>query len=419
VSTFISLAELEHSSKPTQYGPGASSAVTVPKRAAMGAQPPLPTIYRELSAAELDRRIEHGRRTLGPELTILGHHYQRDEVVKHADFLGDSYKLSIQAAGRRDAKYIVFCGVYFMAESADVLSGPDQTVILPNLAAGCSMADMAGLADVLVAWDRLRTQDDSVVPVTYMNSSAALKAFCGEHGGIVCTSSNAPAVLQWGFSHGRRVLFFPDEHLGRNTADIIGLSQDHVAVWNPRDTVVSMAASAAARLIVWKGFCSVHERFAVDQITKARTEHPGCQVVVHPECHRDVVIAADSAGSTEFIVSEIEKGAKGMTFAIGTEVNLVKRLAEQHPDKTIFCLDPVVCPCSTMYRIHPAYLAWTLDNLLEGTVVNQIKVEASIAENARTALRRMISVTAAHQSPRRFGPSAEPIQAAAGAFAAS
>jgi len=394
-SGFITLAELERSSMPTTYGPGASGGVRPPKRASMATQSRLPDKYRNLTPSELDLRIETARRLLGDSLVILGHHYQRDEIVKHADFLGDSYKLSLQAAGKSGARYIVFCGVYFMAESADILSGPAQIVILPNLTAGCSMADMASLPDVITAWERLAELDPSLIPVTYMNSSAALKAFCGERGGIVCTSSNAPVVVRWAFDHGRKVLFFPDEHLGRNTADRIGMTQDEVAVWNPRDLESSLSDASRARLIVWKGFCSVHERFTADQIAQARVDYPGCRVIVHPECRREVVMAADSAGSTEFIVDEIERAPAGTTLAIGTEVNLVTRLAQQHPEKTIFCLDPIVCPCSTMYRIHPAYLAWALDNALDGTVVNRIAIDDETAANARIALRRMIDVTGA------------------------
>lgn len=390
---FISLEQLRSTSRSSGYGPGASNEVRAPRGAAMRAQEPLPELYRALSEQELDGRITEARLELGSGLVILGHHYQRDEIIKHADARGDSFKLSRLAAGRPEARHIVFCGVYFMAESADVLSGPEQTVILPNLTAGCSMADMANLADVLVAWEGITAVDPSAIPVTYMNSAAGLKAFCGEHGGIVCTSSNAPAILDWAFSRGKRVLFFPDEHLGRNTAGRIGIEQHQIAVWDPKKASESRAAVPESRLIVWKGFCSVHERFSVDQIEKARRDFPGCRVVVHPECRREVVLAADADGSTEFIIDEIEKAPAGSALAVGTEVNLVNRLAAEHPDKTIFCLDPVVCPCSTMYRIHPAYLAWTLDNLRAGTVVNQVRVDKATAAFARLALRRMLDVT--------------------------
>jgi quinolinate synthase len=361
----------------------------------MKRQQPIPDNYRSMSPLELDRSIEESRETLGKDLVILGHHYQRDEIIKFADFRGDSFKLSQLAAGRSEAEFIVFCGVHFMAESADILSSAHQTVILPNLTAGCSMADMAGYDDVMVAWEHITDAcGPSVIPVTYMNSAADLKAFCGEHGGIVCTSSNAPQILRWAFERGEKVLFFPDEHLGRNTADKIGLPKERVAVWDPRDVSESTMQAAEASLIVWKGFCSVHERFSVDQIRQARRTHPGCTVIVHPECRREVVQAADSDGSTEFIIAEIERAPAGTTFAVGTEVNLVNRLAAEHPEMTIFCLDPVVCPCSTMYRIHPAYLAWVLDELVEGRVMNQIKVGQRTATYARTALNRMLDVGA-------------------------
>jgi quinolinate synthase len=403
---FISLQELEQTSKPSSYGPGASFDVPAPHKPAMGRQTPLPELYRSLTAEQIDSRITAARAMLGNDLVILGHHYQRDEIIKHADFRGDSFKLSQLAAARPEARYIVFCGVFFMAESADVLSRHDQAVILPNLTAGCSMADMANLTEVTVAWKAMSDHvGPSIVPVTYMNSSADLKAFCGEHGGIVCTSSNAAAVLTWAFARGQRVLFFPDEHLGRNTADRLGLSQSEVSVWDPRHVQGSTEVAREARLIVWKGFCSVHERFTVEQIERARVDYPGCTVIVHPECRREVVQAADASGSTEFIVERIETASPGTTFAIGTEVNLVNRLAREHAEITIFCLDPVVCPCSTMYRIHPAYLAWTLDNLVQGTVVNQVAVDPTTAGFARLALNRMLDVTTSYGGSRNVQPS--------------
>lgn len=410
-NSFISLQELERTSKPHEYGPGASSGVKAPRRAAMGSQASLPEMYRIMSPDELDTRISDARRVLGEDLVILGHHYQRDEIIRHADFRGDSFKLSQLAAGRTEARYIVFCGVYFMAESADILSGVNQTVILPNLTAGCSMADMANLSDVSVAWEVIRQEvGPTIVPVTYMNSAADLKAFCGENGGIVCTSSNAPAVLKWAFQRGQRVLFFPDEHLGRNTADKIGISPEAVSVWDPRHVPDSAKRAALAELIVWKGFCSVHERFTVEQIEKARLEYPGCEVIVHPECRREVVHAADADGSTEFIIERIEAASPGATIAVGTEINLVNRLAQEHPDKKIFCLDPVVCPCSTMYRIHPAYLAWVLDGLVSNKVMNTVRVDGRTAHFARLALNRMLQVA----SPR----SARPVDTSSLAFSA-
>jgi quinolinate synthase len=358
-----------------------------------------------MDAVELDQRILAAKAALGSKLVVLGHHYQRDDIIKYADFRGDSFKLSVQAAERQEAEYIVFCGVHFMAESADILSGDHQQVILPNLAAGCSMADMANLEDVLNCWDDLASviepesqldqqQRQPVLPVTYMNSAADLKAFCGEHNGIVCTSSNAEAVLQWAFERGQRVLFFPDQHLGRNTGLKLNIPLDQMVLWNPRKPLGGNTVEQLrnAKVILWMGWCSVHKRFNVKQIAKARAEYPGVRVIVHPECPMDVVQAADSAGSTEFIIQEVAKAPSGATLAIGTEVNLVRRLQAENPDKTIFCLDPVVCPCSTMYRIHPAYMAWVLEALLDGQVLNQIKVDTKTKYWAKVALDRMLAV---------------------------
>jgi quinolinate synthase len=381
------------------YGPGASEADTVP--AGAPAQPVIPEEYQHASAEELDRRIAAAKETLGERAVVLGHFYQRDEIVKHADFLGDSFQLARAARSRPEAEAIVFCGVHFMAETADILSGDHQSVILPNLAAGCSMADMADEDSVEEAWEQLmdvlgETDDDgrqTVVPVTYMNSSAALKAFCGRHGGIVCTSSNAATVLEWAFERGRRVLFFPDQHLGRNTAKAMGIPLEQMPMWNPhRDLGGNTAQDLQdARVILWHGFCSVHRRFTVAQIEKARAEHPGVRVIVHPECPMPVVDAADENGSTDYIRKAIEAAEPGSTFAIGTEINMVNRLADQHPEHTIFCLDPVICPCSTMYRIHPGYLAWVLEELVAGRVINQISVDAATARDAEVALERMLA----------------------------
>jgi quinolinate synthase len=340
-------------------------------------------------------RIRDARATLGRRRVVLGHHYQRDEIIKHADFTGDSFKLSQLAAGRSEAEYILFCGVHFMAESADVLSADHQQVILPNLSAGCSMADMANLEDVEECWEALLDVcGESTVPVTYMNSSADLKAFCGERGGIVCTSSNAPQIVRWAMEQGNRVLFFPDEHLGRNTAHRLGF--DRLVVWDPRRELGGNDADALrdSQMVLWKGFCSVHERFTVEQIEAARRDYPGINILVHPECRREVVEAADFDGSTEYIIKVVEEAPEGTSWAIGTEINLVRRLADQHPDKTIFCLDPIVCPCSTMYRIHPAYLLWVLDNLIEGNVVNQITVDERTRYWAHVALQRMLDAGA-------------------------
>jgi len=358
----------------------------------------IPLFYAEMDGEELDRRIMEARAQLGERLVILGHHYQRDEIIKYADFRGDSFKLAQNAAARPAADYIVFCGVHFMAESADVLSGAHQKVILPNPAAGCSMADMANIAEVEECWEQLLDQlgeDAAIIPVTYMNSAANLKAFCGERGGVVCTSSNAPKVMQWAFTQGKRVLFFPDEHLGRNTALAYGIAPEQMFVWNPKDPMASDTADeeiARAKIILWKGYCSTHMRFSLEQIEKARAEYPGIKVLVHPECRHEVVAAADFYGSTGYIIKQVEKAPAGSQWAIGTEINLVKRLANEHPEQLIFCLDPVVCPCSTMYRIHPAYLAWVLEALLKDEVINQVSVAEQSAHWARVALERMLAL---------------------------
>ncbi|QPE03731.1 quinolinate synthase NadA [Microbacterium schleiferi] len=384
------------------YGPGASEGDVIPTGAPR--QGELPREYREADEAELDARITAAKATLGERVVVLGHFYQREEVVRHADYVGDSFQLANAAKARTDAEAIVFCGVHFMAETADLLSGPDQAVILPNLAAGCSMADMASIDEVEQAWEELAdvygdldTPDAEgllpVIPVTYMNSSAAIKGFVGRHHGIVCTSSNARTVLEWAFERGRRVLFFPDQHLGRNTAKAMGVPLEQMPMWNPRKPLGGNddATLEDARVILWHGFCSVHRRFSVSQIDKARAEHPGVRVIVHPECPMEVVDAADEAGSTDYIRKAIEAATEPTTFAIGTEVNLVQRLAAEHPQHEIFCLDPVVCPCSTMYRIHPGYLAWVLESLVAGEVVNRITVPADVADPARVALERMLA----------------------------
>lgn len=382
------------------YGPGASSADVAP--AATPRQGQLPEEYKLASDAELAERITAAKAALGDRAVILGHFYQRDEVVQYADFVGDSFQLANAALTRPDAEAIIFCGVHFMAETADILSKPDQAVILPNLAAGCSMADMADADSVAECWEQLEeifgTEPDAdgrvpVIPVTYMNSSAALKAFCGEHGGIVCTSSNAKTVLEWAFQRAQRVLFFPDQHLGRNTAKALGVPLEQMPMWNPRKELGGNGEQALldSRVILWHGFCSVHKRFTTAQIDKARADYPGVQVIVHPECPMEVVDAADSAGSTDFIKKAIAGATEPTTFAIGTEINMVNRLAAEYPQHTIFCLDPVICPCSTMYRIHPGYLAWVLEELVAGRVVNRITVDDAVQANARTALERMLA----------------------------
>jgi quinolinate synthase len=383
------------------YGAGASQWDAIPDSTPV--QVEIPERYRTMAPDEVARRISAARAELGSRLVILGHHYQRDEIIRWADFRGDSFKLSQLAAGRREADYIVFCGVHFMAESADILAGDHQRVILPNVAAGCSMADMADEAQVLACWRQLDEAlgaggtRAAVLPVTYMNSSAALKAFCGERGGVVCTSSNATRVLEWAFERGERVLFFPDEHLGRNTGVKLGVPDEAMVVWDPRRPLggASVAALQRARLILWRGWCSVHARFSVAQIAKARRDFPGITVIVHPECRREVVDAADLDGSTELILETIASAPAGSQWAVGTEINMVNRLAAEHPDKRIFCLDPVICPCSTMYRIHPAYLAWVLEALVEGRVVNEIVVAERVKTSARVALDRMLAMPGA------------------------
>ncbi len=382
------------------YGPGASVGDVIPTGSPR--QGELPREYRDAPNDELHTRIEAAKATLGDRVVVLGHFYQRDEVIRHADYVGDSFQLAGAAKSRPDAEAIVFCGVHFMAETADLLSTPAQSVILPNLAAGCSMADMADADSVAECWEQLDEVFGSaldadgrapVIPVTYMNSSAALKAFCGRNGGIVCTSSNASTVLEWAFERGQRVLFFPDQHLGRNTAKAMGIPLEQMPMWNPNKPLGGNTEEQLrdAKVVLWHGFCSVHKRFTVDQIADARAQHPDVRVIVHPECPSPVVDAADEAGSTDYIVKAIQAAPAGTTFAIGTEINLVQRLAAEYPQHRIFCLDPVVCPCSTMYRIHPGYLAWVLERLVAGEVVNQITVAGADVEPARLALERMLA----------------------------
>jgi quinolinate synthase len=359
-------------------------------------QQPLPEEYEHLSPEEIDSSIAAGKEALGKRLLILGHHYQRDDIVKFADLTGDSFKLAKLASEKREAEYIVFCGVHFMAESADILSQPHQVVILPNMAAGCSMADMAVIEDVEACWRALQENvGDSVVPITYINSDAELKAFVGRNGGTVCTSSNAPAALRWAWEQKPRVLFFPDEYLGRNCSLRMGIAENEMIVWDPLDPLGenSPESVARARIILWKGYCSVHMRFTTQQIEQARKRYPEVFVIVHPECRREVVDMADASGSTEQIAKTVREAPSGSVIAVGTEVNLVHRLAAQHPDKNVFCLNGTVCLCSTMYRIHPRYLAWVLDNLAEGRVVNRVQVPAATAKWARVALDRMLSLT--------------------------
>jgi quinolinate synthase len=375
--------------------PGADTARTPGVRPRRADDPEIPERYLRMDDAELTHRIAAAKAALGTRAFVLGHHYQREEIIQHADARGDSYKLAQIAATHPEAEYLVFCGVHFMAESADILSGPHQQVILPNMEAGCSMANMAQIDDVEQAWEEITAcTDETVVPVTYMNSSAALKAFCGRRGGIVCTSSNAAGVLRWALERGTKVLFFPDQHLGRNTGLALGYTQDQMLIWSPRKALGGHTAEEirAATFLLWLGWCSVHARFSVDQIRWAREQYPGVTVVVHPECKREVVAAADRAGSTEYIIQQIAQAPSGTSWAVGTEINLVSRLAKEHPDKTVVCLDPVICPCSTMYRIHPAYLAWVLDELVAGRVVNRVAVDGETQRWALVALERMLAV---------------------------
>jgi len=358
-------------------------------------QEALPEWYHQLSEEETAARIGRAKEALGERLLILGHHYQRDEIVRWADYVGDSFKLSQYGAQRRDAEFIVFCGVHFMAESADILAADHQHVILPNLTAGCSMADMADIHQVEDCWAALTAiVSERIIPVTYMNSAADLKAFVGERGGAVCTSSNARTVMEWAFEQGQKVLFFPDQHLGRNTGLRMGIPAEEMTVWDPWALAGGTTAEALrrSRVLLWKGHCSVHARFTVEQIEEARRNYPGVRIVVHPECTREVVDAADEFGSTERIAKIVREAAPGSIFGIGTEVNMVNRLAREHPDMTIFCLDPVVCPCSTMYRIHPSYLLWVLDNLLDGRIKNEIIVPDAVKHWARVALDRMLAL---------------------------
>jgi len=344
-------------------------------------------------------RAAAAKAALGERLFVLGHHYQRDEVIQFADVTGDSFKLARDAAGRPEAEFIVFCGVHFMAESADILTAPTQHVVLPDLAAGCSMADMARLAQVEVCWDALSDAGvaGSVVPVTYMNSSADIKAFCGRHGGAVCTSSNADVALEWAFEQvpDAKVLFLPDQHLGRNTAVLkLGMSLDDCVVWDPRQPGggVEPEALAKARMILWKGHCSVHGRFSVDVVDQLRARTPDIKILVHPECTHEVVTSADLVGSTEFIIKTVEAAPPGSSWAIGTELNLVQRLARQHPEQDIAFLDRNVCYCSTMNRIDLPHLVWALESLVDGVVVNRIQVDPDTERDAKIALQRMLDL---------------------------
>jgi quinolinate synthase len=359
-------------------------------------QPPLPDHYSTATAEELVRRVTTARSLLGKRLVILGHHYQREEVIQFADMRGDSFGLSRFAAEQREAEFVVFCGVHFMAESADILTGAHQKVILPDLNAGCSMADMADLDAVEQIWEELSgvTDVEAIVPITYMNSAASLKAFVGRHSGAVCTSSNARSVLTWALEHASKVLFFPDQHLGRNTGFQLGYGASDMQVVDPRRRLGGLqdAEVKEATLLLWKGHCSVHQRFKTDHVEAFRAEHPNGVVIVHPECSREVVEVADQVGSTDYIIGAVAAARPASTLAIGTEIHLVDRLAREHPDKTVVSLDPLVCPCSTMFRIDLPHLAWVLDGLVEGEVRNRIVVDEATAADARVALERMLAI---------------------------
>ena len=356
----------------------------------------LPERFTELTDSETDSRIRELKALLGSRLLILGHHYQRDEVIKFADVTGDSFKLAQHAAQRKDAEYIVFCGVHFMAESADILSGDHQQVILPDMSAGCSMADMAELDQVETCWaDLQRFAADRVVPITYMNSSAAIKAFCGAHGGAVCTSSNAAAIMRWALERSDKILFLPDQHLGRNTAYGLGFRLEEMAVWDPFDELGGNSEQQLrdSRFVLWKGHCSVHQRFLPQHVAQVRARYPGISVIAHPECRWEVTQLSDHVGSTEHIIQRVAGAAAGSSWAIGTEIHLVNRLKNAYPDRLIVPLDDCGCLCSTMFRIDAPHLLWVLDNLLEGRVVNRISVPSDVAANARIALNRMLEIT--------------------------
>jgi len=372
--------------------------LTAVEKASIRERQPLPDRYLGLSDEEMDVRIAAARAALGDRLVILGHHYQRDEVIRFADYTGDSFKLSREVAKHPAAEFIVFCGVHFMAESADVLALPHQRVILPDLAAGCSMADMAAPDDLETCWADLEALGVAgrVVPVTYINSAAAIKAFVGERGGTVCTSSNAAAVLDWAWARGEKVLFLPDQHLGRNTAYTMGVPLDQMAVWDPHQVNGGLTPEAidAARLLLWKGHCSVHVRFSVPQIKMMREQHPGLRVIVHPEVPFDVMQAADLAGSTEFILKTVRESPPGSIWAVGTEVHLVHRLAaEVAPSRTVYSLDELGCLCSTMFRVSPNHLLWILEGLVGGEVYNQVSVPDAQKHWTRVALDRMLAIT--------------------------
>ncbi len=356
------------------------------------------TDYQAISEGELFDRIAEAKARLDRKVLVLGHNYQRDEVIVHADLRGDSLLLAKYAAERSEFPIVIFCGVHFMAETADILSRSNQTVILPDLAAGCSMADMASMEQVDDCWDRMGRAmdvDATVTPIVYVNSAASLKAFCGEHGGITCTSSNARAIMDWAWKRREKILFFPDEHLGRNTANAMGFPREEMIVWDPfqPNGGHSRETLQKARLILWKGHCSVHQMFQAPHVDYFRKQYPGIQVIVHPECHEDVVKKADLVGSTEFIIRTVSQAPAGSMWAVGTELNLVNRLKQEQADKQIFFLSPMVCRCATMFRIDAAHLCWTMENVANGIIVNHIQVPEDDKSFARVALDRMMALS--------------------------
>lgn len=353
--------------------------------------------YFKLSPQELDKKIQAVKERLGKHVLILGHNYQRDEVYKFADYTGDSLKLSQFAAKKGDHEYTVFCGVKFMAETADILTGPEQKVILPDLGAGCSMAEMADIESVETAWEELTAviPEDSITPITYINSDADLKAFCGRNNGLVCTSTNAEKIIQWAFERRKRILFFPDQHLGRNTCKRMGIPLDQMTLWDPAlpNGGNSEEVLQNTRVFLWKGFCSVHLMFQPQHVDLFRKQHPGIKVIVHPECSMEVVDKSDLTGSTEFIIQTVRHAPEGTKWAVGTELNLVNRLKGENPGKEIYFLSPMVCMCSTMYRIDAPHLLWALEKIEEGKPVNQIIVPDCDRYDAKIALDRMLELT--------------------------
>jgi quinolinate synthase len=376
--------------------------LTQVEKQSIGERQPLPEAYLRLSDDEMDARIAAAKRTLGDRLVILGHHYQRDEVIKFADFTGDSLKLARAAATRHTAEFVVFCGVHFMAESADILRGPNQKIVLPDLAAGCSMADMAAEDQVEIAWRELAEMGvdvSTIVPVTYINSSAAIKGFVGAHGGVVCTSTNAAKVMAWAWARAVsgdvKLLMLPDQHLGRNTAYKLGVPLDRMAVWDPMEVGggLNVEEARGAKLLLWKGHCSVHTRFTVAQIDAFRKQHPAGKVIAHPECTFDVVQAADVSGSTETIIETVKASPAGSVWAVATEIHLVNRLARDvSPDRTVVTLDPFGCLCSTMFRVSPNHLLWVLEGLVAGEIHNQIVEPDDAKRQAKLALDRMLDI---------------------------